>query len=289
MSRTSVFLCVLALLVSACSPLAVVNTLAGGDAKIERDTAYGSAPRQTLDVYFPQPLKANTDVVVFFYGGAWRSGEKSDYRFAGEALSGAGYITVIPNYRLYPEADWKEINSDGAAAYHWVETHIAAWGGNPRRIFLMGHSAGAYVAAMVALNSSLREHAGSQIKPCGFVGLAGPYDFLPFDADIQAVFSSAKNPRDTQPITYADGHDPAALLITGDSDTRVNPRNSARLAAAIKEQGGPAREIIYPGTGHSGLLISLAQHLRFIAPTLADSVAFMQSTIVKRLEVSEPS
>lgn len=230
-----------------------------------------------MDVYIPDEAKANADVVVFFYGGAWKTGEKSEYRFAAEALTSQGFIAVIPNYRLYPEVQWQAFNADGAAAYQWVETHIGAKGGNPRRVFLMGHSAGAYIAAMVAMDTSLRKSAGSSIAPCGFVGLAGPYDFLPFDADIQPIFSNASNPMATQPIFYADAHAPSMLLLTGDSDTRVKPRNSARLAEAINKKGGHAQLIVYPGAGHSSMLISLARGLRFITPILADSVSFMKN------------
>ncbi len=275
------WLCVgaFATLGAGCSALSAVNLIAGeGQYTVERDIPYGAGARQTLDVYTPDAVQANADVVVFFYGGGWRSGEKNEYRFAAEALTSQGYITVIPNYRLYPEVQWPAFNADGAAAYQWVETHIGAKGGNPRRIFVMGHSAGAYIAAMVAMDSSLRRAAGSKIKPCGFVGLAGPYDFLPFAADIQPIFSNAGDPMLTQPIFYAEGDAPPMLLLTGDSDTRVNPRNSARLAEAINKKGGHAQVMVFPGAGHSSMLISLARGLRFITPILADSVLFMRNT-----------
>lgn len=264
---------------SACSALSVINTFAGsGDYTLERDIAYGAAHRQTLDVYIPNSVKPNADVVLFFYGGGWRNGDKADHRFVGEAYASQGFVTVIPDYRLYPEASWPTFNTDGAAAYHWVETHISAKGGNPRRIFVIGHSAGAYIAAMVAMDSKLRQTAGSQIPPCGFVGLAGPYDFLPFETDVEPIFKDALNPAQTQPVFYADATDPAMLLLTGDKDKRVNPRNSVNLAKAVTAAGGNAKLIVYPDAGHPNLLISLARGLRFVTPALADSVSFIKNT-----------
>ena len=274
------FIIAAAAFIGGCSPLTLLNASVGSsDYQRTSDQTYGPDPRQKLDLYLPsQPVK-NADVVIFFYGGRWRTGDKDDYRFVAEGLAANGFITVIPNYRLYPQVDWRDFITDAASAYQWVETHIASHGGNPRRIFLMGHSAGAHIAAMVALNQTVRNQAGSHIAPCGMIGLAGPYDFLPFeDADVRQVFSSAIHPMETQPIFYADGTDPSLLLLTGDADTSVKPRNSYRLAAAMQQRGGKAQVIAYPGVAHIGILISLARSLKFIAPTLEDTSNFIHKT-----------
>lgn len=273
-------LAVMSALGCGCTPLGVLNaTVPAHASHVFPDQAYGPDPRQQLDVYLPDHPDAAGDVLIFFYGGYWESGQKSDYRFVAEALTSKGFIAVLPDYRLYPQVDWRGFLTDGAAAYQWVETHISAYHGNPHRIFLMGHSAGAHIAAMVALDQTLRAQAGSHIKPCGMIGLAGPYDFLPFtDPRVKQVFSAAKHPIETQPIYYADRSDPRLLLLAGDADTTVNPRNSEQLAARMKKQQGHAELIRYKGVSHIGLLLSLAAPFRFIAPTLQDTARFIHQT-----------
>lgn len=273
-------LLITAALLGGCAPLSILNGTVGASGyRPIVDQAYGAELRQKLDIYIPANAPKNADVVVFFYGGRWQTGEKNDYRFVAAGLSKNGFITVIPDYRLYPQVDWRDFIADAAAAYRWVETHIAEQGGNPRRIFLMGHSAGAHMAAMVALDETVRAQAGSRVRPCGLIGLAGAYDFLPFeDADVKQVFSSAKQPMETQPVFYVDGADPKLLLLTGDADKSVNPRNTYRLAEALLKRGGNARAITYPGVSHPGILISLAPWLKFIAPTLQDTADFIRST-----------
>jgi acetyl esterase/lipase len=270
---------VAAALIQGCSPLALLNDMGSSNYQRTYDQAYGPDPRQKLDLYIPTQHVKNADVVIFLYGGRWRSGDKADYRFVAQGLNANGVITVIPNYRLYPQVDWKDFIADAATVYHWVETHIAAYDGNPRRIFLMGHSAGAHIAAMVALDQTVRDQAGSHLPPCGMIGLAGPYDFLPFvDADVRQVFSSALHPMETQPIFYVDRSDPSLLLLSGASDTTVKPQNSYRLADAMQKVGAKAEVIVYPGVAHTGILVSLARPLQFIAPTLKDTMNFIHKT-----------
>lgn len=273
-------LAIMSVFICGCTPFGILNAVVPAHAsKIIADQAYGPDPRQQLDIYIPDHPDAVGDVVVFFYGGYWEMGEKSDYRFAAEALASRGFIAVLPDYRLYPQVEWREFLKDGAAAYEWVEKHIANYHGNPRRIFLMGHSAGAHIAAMVALDQSLRNQAGSQIAPCGMIGLAGPYDFLPFtDPRAAQVFSAARRPIETQPIHYVDGHDPSLLLLVGNADTTVKPRNSESLAVLMRERGGQAELIRYKGVSHTKLVLSLAAPFRYIAPTLEDTAQFIHQT-----------
>ena len=266
--------------IAGCAPLTILNaTVGASDYHLVADQAYGKEIRQKLDIYIPEKSVNNADVVIFFYGGRWQTGEKIDYRFVAEGLAANGFISVVPDYRLSPHVDWRDIINDGALAYQWVETHIKFYHGNPRRIFLMGHSSGAHIAAMVALDQEVRIKAGSHIAPCGMVGLAGPYDFYPFiDADVRQLFSTAARPMDTQPISYADGSNPSLLLLTGDADATVNPLNSYHLAKAIQAHGGKAKVISYSEVGHSGILISLARSLPFLAPTLKDTSDFIRKT-----------
>jgi acetyl esterase/lipase len=272
---TGLLLCFL----SACSPLSLLSASVGSNYQETANQAYGADPRQQLDVYVPSMPAQNADVVLFIYGGRWQFGSKDEYRFVADSLAGNGFVTVIPDYRLFPQVDWRDFIRDSAVAYRWVETHIAAYGGNPRRIFIMGHSAGAHMAAMVALDPLLRQQAGSDKAPCGLIGLAGPYDFLPIDdADVRQVFKSANPLIDTQPIHYVDGHAPPMLLLTGAADTTVKPGNTYRLAAAVQAQGGKAEVISYPDVGHIGIMLAMARPLSFLAPTLQDTTHFIHET-----------
>ena len=258
----------------------MLSATSGSNYQQTANQAYGKDQRQSLDVYVPVIPKENADVVMFIYGGRWQFGSKDEYRFVASGLTEKGFVTVIPDYRLYPQVDWRDFIADTAAAYRWVETHIAAFGGNPRRIFIMGHSAGAHIAAMVALDSKLRQQSGSEIAPCGLIGLAGPYDFLPIeDADVQEVFKSAKRPIETQPIFYVGLNTPSMLLLTGAADTTVKPGNTYRLAAAIQAHGGKAEVTSYPDEGHINIMLALAPPLSFLAPTLQDTTNFIHQTV----------
>lgn len=269
------------LLLGGCSPLTVLSASVGSNYQQTANQAYGKDPRQSLDVYVPAmpQAKADADVVLFIYGGRWQFGSKDEYRFVADSLAEQGFITVIPDYRLFPQVDWRDFIADSAAAYRWVETHIAAYGGNPRRIFIMGHSAGAHMAAMVALDPVLRKQAGSDKAPCGLIGLAGPYDFLPIsDADIREVFKSAKQLVETQPIFYVDRDAPAMLLLTGEADATVKPGNTYRMATAVREKGGKAQVIGYPEVGHISIMLAMARPLHYLAPTLQDTTHFIRQT-----------
>lgn len=259
-------------------PLDILNLFNWPRPPLRRGVPYGPWSRQRLDVYGPGAGKG-ADVILFFYGGRWRSGRRREYRFVATALTALGFVVVLPDYRLFPWASWREIVADAAGAYRWVERHIADCGGNPRRVFLMGHSAGAHLAAMVALDGGLRNRIACQTRPCGFIGLAGPYNFYPFtDPDVREVFGQPANPMETQPVSYVGPGSVPALLITGERDRTVSPRNGESLAAAIRASAGVVCERVYPRLGHVGVLLSLARPFRRLAPTLEDVAAFVQAT-----------
>ena len=182
-----------ALTLAACAPTSVLNALASKDTHTRTaGVAYGSGPRQQLDVYKPNGTApaGGWPVVVFFYGGTWNNGERGAYEFVGEAMAARGILTLVADYRLYPEVRYPEFLRDNAAALSWGFTHAAGLGGNPRRVFAMGHSSGAYNAAMMALDPRWLQptgHAPGELA--GFIGLAGPYNFLPIEnPDAKPVF-----------------------------------------------------------------------------------------------------
>lgn len=230
---------------------------------------YGVDARQTLDVYSPAKA-ASAPVVVFFYGGSWQTGSKESYLFAAVALAKRGHVIVVPDYRLYPEVRYPAFLEDGALAVKWAKHNARTYGGDPGRLFVMGHSAGAYIAAMLAIDDRWLARAGlsPQADIAGLVGLSGPYDFLPLkDRTLKTIFGGAER-RETQPIAHVSGHEPPALLITGQLDRTVAPGNSKRLAARLREAGSRVQLVTIWNLGHLETIGSLAPVLRFFAPTL---------------------
>jgi len=276
------------LLLAACSPLALVNSLVPtADLTAVRDIAYGSAERQRLDVYRPAAANggagAGAPVVVFFYGGSWQGGNRGDYLFMAEALAARGLVVVLPDYRVYPEVRFPGFMEDAAAAVRWVRDHAAEHGGDPKRIFLMGHSAGAHIAVLLSLDSRyLAKHAMEPGNVRGTIGLAGPYDFLPLSSErLKSVFGQDLGWElgPTQPITYADryGAMPPFMLAHGSDDAVVYPRNTIRLAERLRAAGRPVRELRYDGVGHYAILLSFARPARGFASALDDTVDFIKS------------
>jgi len=265
--------------ITACAPLDVLNaTVSDNGYQSKTDIAYGSHPRQKLDVHIPQD-KQTGDVVIFFYGGRWSSGEKQDYRFIAEAFTSHGIITVIPNYQLYPRIRFPVFIEDGAQAYQWVIKNIEKFKGNKRRVFLAGHSAGGYIAAMLALDENYIQNTNTRQLPCGTIGYAGPYDFLPFDADdLIQIFTTPLHPTRTQPITFVDGSENPLLLLMGNDDVTVKERNAPNLHRRIQSRKGKSTLIRYDGIDHIDMLLALSSTFRGKAPILDDSIKFIRKT-----------
>jgi acetyl esterase/lipase len=224
-------------------------------------------------------------VIVFLYGGSWQSGSKALYRFVGLSLASCGFITVIPDYRVYPEIRYPAFLRDNAEAVAFVKRHAADWGGDAHRLFLIGHSAGAYNAAMLALDRRWLGEVGLDPNRdvAGVVGLAGPYDFLPLrDATLKVIFGPEDQRPDTQPINHVDGRAAPMLLLAGDRDGTVDPGNSTRLAAAIRCRGGAASVRIYPGLGHVSVLTSMSGLFRRRGGVLDQVAAFVEEAPVSK-------
>ena len=266
---------------SACSPLTLVNVVSpGGTARSVATAAFGPDPRHVLSIYRPASSAGKAPVIVFFYGGNWVSGERDDYAFVGRSLAQRGFVVVIPDYRLYPRASYPDFLHDGARAVVWTERRIAAYGGDPKRLFLMGHSAGAYNAAMLALDPRwLREQRSSPDILRGWIGMAGPYNFLPVENETtRPVFHYPETPRDSQPVDHVRAAAPPALLIAARNDTTVNPeRNTGVLAARMRNAGVPVREVYYDNVNHATLVATLSATLRRLAPSLDAIEDFVRS------------
>ena len=265
-----------ALAAAGCSPVQVLNGLAPSRLAA-RGVPYGEGPRRTLDIYVPAGGGGPHPVLVFLYGGGWDSGDKAMYPFVGGSFAAHGFVTVVPDYRVYPEVRFPAFLQDCAAAIRWTRDSIGRYGGAPGPVFVMGHSAGAYNAAMLGLDGQWLGEAGlSRADLHGVIGLAGPYDFLPLNSDeLRIIFGPQDQLARTQPINFVDGQAPPMLLLAGQGDTTVKPGNTTRLAARLRSAGRFVEERLYPGIGHLELIGSIGQPLRFLAPTLRDCLAFM--------------
>ena len=234
-----------------------------GDYRLVSDLSYAPGERRVLDLYLPKHVTASAPIVVFVHGGSWDSGSKDIYPFVGQSLASAGIVVAIPNYRLYPQTTFPGFVEDAAKAVAVVE-RLAADGreGIPKgrhKLFVMGHSAGAEIAGLLATDGRYLANAGSAIRRlAGFVGLSGPYDFLPLTEErYKRIFPESVRPA-SQPVNFVSGDEPPALLIAGDADTTVDPKNTRSLAAKLKSAGVPVTQTIYPGIGHIGTISSFS-------------------------------
>jgi acetyl esterase/lipase len=268
-------------LVAACGGLAftVANApaaLAGGFDR-RADLSYGTHERHQLDVYVPDGEMRDRPVVVFWYGGAWTQGSKEQYRFVGAALAREGFVAVLPDYRLHPSVKFPAFVEDGALALRYVREHAHEWGGDPQRLYLMGHSAGAHLAAMLAFDGRyLARVGGSADWIDGLIGLSGPYALEPNSATLNAIFDAPYTPEDWQPVRYVDRAAPATLLLHGADDAVVTVRHTLRLAQALRETGVAVEERIYEGRGHADTVAALSLPARRRAPVLADVRRFIE-------------
>ena len=259
--------------VAATSALAVFNALVPVDRGVERvavGEAYGPDPRQRLDVYRPLKPAAGLPVLVFCYGGAWNSGERALYDFAGRSFAAAGFLTIVFDYRLVPEHRFPAFVEDTAAVMAWASRNAARFGGEGGQLFLAGHSAGAYNVALAALDPRyLAAHGLEPNVVAGVAALAGPFDFLPLDGPwTLEAFGQWPDLAETQPVNAVTPEAPPFLLITGDADRTVYPRNSRRMAEQLASSGVEARLVVLDGLGHADVLTALAWPLRWRAPVL---------------------
>jgi len=273
-----------ALLTAACSTVEFVaaNVPAALGANERRaNIAYGTHAQQRLDVYLPERRVSDArPLVVFWHGGRWSSGDKAEYRFVGAALTEIDCVAVLPNYRHYPEVLMAGFMQDAAAAARWAAAHARDLGADPDRLYLMGHSAGAHMAALLTLDTGYFAAAGQAAPPiAGVIGLSGPYDFLPLlEADVREMFGPPDRYPDSQPINFVRRGAPPMLLMHGLRDDKVWPKNSRNLATALRALDVPVTLKLYPKLMHVDTVAALSTPARGRAPTLADLAAFIHSS-----------
>ncbi|WP_248308973.1 alpha/beta hydrolase [Devosia sp. MC532] len=251
-------------------PVMDANAVKAGDG-----ISYRDGTRHKLDVYTPEQRGQLAPVVFFVYGGAWVRGQRADYQFAGRALAARGFVVVIADYRLVPEVRYPEFLEDLALAMRWTQDNITSYGGDPNRLFLAGHSAGAYNAVMLALDPSFRNEAGVTMPIRAVAGLSGPYDFYPFEyGDVVEAFGQAPNPEGTQPINLVTHDSPPMWLGSGTTDPIVRVQNTQRLAERLQNQGVWVTTKYYDGYGHMEPVIAMGAMWRWRMPVLDDMISF---------------
>ncbi len=267
-------------LLSSCTSTQVINgvtTSKGYDPQI--GVIYNDATGLALDVYTP-PDPHDAPVVVFFYGGRWTGGLRSDYKFVGQALTQQGFIVVVPDVRAYPKVRFPTFVEDAAKAVQWTRENISQYGGSPDKLFVMGHQSGAHIAAMLALNPEyLKAVGGSRNWLRGMIGLAGPYDFELAASDMRDMFGPPDAFYKSQPINFVDGHNPPLLLLHGEDDTDVLVKNTRNLAAAVTRAGGAVETVIYPKMENNWILATIAAPLRKRSDVLTNITEFIRRNL----------
>jgi acetyl esterase/lipase len=267
----------------ACAPRQLAESLlAGNHFELLTDLPYGPGAQGFLDLYRPRHLKNSAPVIVFLYGGRWQSGSKDEYRLLGGALTREGVLAVVPEYSKYPEVRFPVWVEEAARAVRWVRDSIGRFGGDPSRIFVMGHSSGAHTATLLALDDHYLRDAGvpgSAVR--GFISLAGPVATTWTDPDVQALMGPRNMWPRTYPMEQVNGSAPPLLLLHGGRDQLVSSANSTRLAARIRAHGGCAPVILYRGLDHVGIVLALVLPRFNIAPVMDDVMAFVRQTSAK--------
>ncbi len=271
---------IVALLLTGCSPARLL-AVAGNNNSFEliRDISYGDNPRHKMDIFQPYKQAASRCAILFFYGGSWQNGERANYHFAAQGLTRSGCVVAVADYRLYPEVSYPVFIEDGAKAFVWLQNNAKTYNINTNNLYIAGHSAGAYNAAMLAVKGDLLQSLGATQQDIrGVIGLAGPYDFLPFtDKEIIALFSTAPDEQ-TQPVNHVNGKTPPFLLLTGGDDTTVLPKNTDSLAKTLVQQGNRVRTKTYPDIGHVGIALALSPVFAGKAPVITDITQFIRDT-----------
>ena len=268
-------------LAAACSPLGVLNTLGPRDrgvGRIARDLSYGDDPRQKFDLYGAawNPGEPLRPVVVFFYGGGWDSGSRSLYGWAAQALAARGFVVALPDYRIVPNVVFPTFIEDAAAATARVADVVGQYGGDANRLAVAGHSAGAHLTMMIALDRRYMAAVGRPDLIKAAAGLAGPYEFLPFDVPASVnAFGRAPDPTLTQPVTFARADALPLWLGHGTADTVVHDDDTLILNQRMGDVGGRSEAKLYPGLDHADLIATFSPLFRKKAPVLDDVSAFL--------------
>lgn len=259
----------LALIATGCQSVGFGIANAGVPAPAA-SVVYDRQRNLSLDIYRPAaPANSPAPVVVFIYGGSWRSGERGQYRFVGQRLAQSGVLAIVADYRTFPRAVFPGFVEDAAGAVAWARAHAAEHGGDPQRLYVAGHSAGALIAALIGVDARyLAPHGMTPRDLAGVIGLSGPYDFE--IAGYEDVFGPEAQWPQAQPIHFVDGDEPPFLLVHGTGDQVVEAKDSQEMAGKLRNAGVRAELLWLPDAGHLAPLV--AMYRRGSHPALLDAI-----------------
>ena len=247
--------------------LKLINLMARSGDYQEMETGYGDNRRHRYDSYFHLNQVEGRAKIIFLYGGGWQSGSRKDFRFVADTLCSLGFDVFVPDYRLYPEVRFDEILEDVVAAVDMIMNE------HDGSFFIMGHSAGAQLGALLSLNSGLLQ---SPERISGFIGLAGPYDFYPFtDEEHWDLFAPEEAYPESQPVNYVRADAPPLLLLHGRDDTRVRRGHSKSLLEKQQAAGGLASREVYDEMGHVDIILSFTRLHRRKSKVVTDLQRFV--------------
>ena len=259
--------------------LYLANAANNEDGYISRNNiTYGNETWQKMDIYYPEYSDTASPAIVFYYGGSWRKGDKEDYAFVANRFTREGYIVIIPDYVKYPSAVYPAFVEDAAAVSHWIASHASEYSIDISRLHLMGHSAGAHTGMMLLTDESyLAKYAlGPEFYQC-FIGIAGPYDFVPGSRYYRKIFGPEERFPLMQATNYIDGSEPPMFLLTAGLDWLVADSNTEKVLEAVQQSGGQILTKTYPALGHMTIIGSLSDSLPIGSDVSNDILAFINN------------
>ena len=267
-------------------PLKLMNRAAAGRAVL-RDLEYGRSERQKLDLYLLPVAQRSQATVLYIHGGYWDSGDKRDYPFMADALLSMGFNVAVMNYRLAPAHIFPDFVTDAALAVRWLTENLPLFGVN-KPLFVIGHSAGAHITALLCCTPVHMERVGSSRSlVTAAVCMAGPHDFLdwlPTDPRMQLALGPPPQWNDTQPVLVADGLNPPLLILHGMRDTVCTPLHAPTLHGAITKRGGRAAYIWYEKLDHYTMVGAFSRIARWLEPRVVKDVRGFLTAQLERPE-----
>ncbi len=232
----------------------------GKSTAVHADAAYGKDEKQRLDIYSPKGVRG-APVVVFVHGGEWTRGDKANVSCKPKFLNENGIVFVSINYRLTPAVTHPAHVSDVAAALRWLTDHVAEFGGDAKKIVLMGHSAGCHLVTLTALDG--RYLAAVKLRPADLRGViawsGGAYDLVEkvkaggnYATHIKNTFGESEDAqRDASPVAHVKDlkSGPAFLFISVERGN-VSHKAAERLAGLIQDAKGKAASKLLEGRDH---------------------------------------
>lgn len=219
------------------------------------DLAYGADPKQRLDLYLPPGLARRRPVFVFLHGGGFREGDRAHYGYVAEPFAAHGIATIVASYRLHPHRYPAQVE-DTRRILDWIRRHVTRYGGDPERVFVGGHSAGAILSALVGVKTVWED--GLDLPPDfvkGIVPVSGPYDLRTAKGFVSDFVESAEERSAASPL-LAVGRTPAAVVAFG-SREGFYAEGSRAFVEALTKRGGEAHLVELDGMGHDATAMAL--------------------------------